>query len=149
MVARPAPNFPDALARSPQPLKFVPVDEHLALDDGSMHVDVYHVLGHLHMAEAVFAYIPERRILLEGDFTTFNWDYNWWGRRVSRQRRALRARSRDQHPGARQGDDFQGDHRDDREAGRDREEVLRDEREGGRLSCGVSGAVLARRGALT
>jgi len=79
MVARPAPNFPDALARSPQPLKFVPVDEHLALDDGTMHVDVYHVLGHLHMAEAVFAYIPERRILLEGDFTTFNWDYNWWG----------------------------------------------------------------------
>ena len=79
MVARPAPNFPDALARNPQPLKFVPVDEHLALDDGTMRVDVYHVLGHLHMAEAVFAYIPERRILLEGDFTTFNWDYNWWG----------------------------------------------------------------------
>ena len=79
MVARPAPNFPDALARNPQPLKFVPVDEHLALDDGTMRVDVYHVLGHLHMAEAVFAYIPERRIFLEGDFTTFNWDYNWWG----------------------------------------------------------------------
>jgi hypothetical protein len=79
MVARPAPNFPDALARSPQPLKFVPVDEHLALDDGTMRVDVYHVLGHLHMAEALFAYVPERRIFLEGDFTTFNWDYNWWG----------------------------------------------------------------------
>ena len=43
MVARPAPNFPDALARNPQPLKFVPVDEHLALDDGTMRVDVYHV----------------------------------------------------------------------------------------------------------
>jgi hypothetical protein len=79
MIARPAPNFPDALARNPQPLKFVAVDEHLALDDGTMRVDVYHVLGHLHMAEAVFAYIPERRIFLEGDFTTFNWDYNWWG----------------------------------------------------------------------
>ena len=79
MVARPAPNFPDALARNPQPLKFVPVDEHLTLDDGTMRVDVYHVLGHLHMAEAVFAYIPERRIFLEGDFTAFNWDYNWWG----------------------------------------------------------------------
>jgi hypothetical protein len=79
MVARPAPNFPDALARNAQPLKFVPVDEHLALDDGTMRVDVYHVLGHLHMTEAVFAYVPERRIFLEGDFTTFNWDYNWWG----------------------------------------------------------------------
>ncbi len=60
MVARPAPNFPDALARNPQPLKFLPVDDHLALDDGTMRVDVYHAVGHLHMAEAVFAYIPAR-----------------------------------------------------------------------------------------
>jgi glyoxylase-like metal-dependent hydrolase (beta-lactamase superfamily II) len=79
MVARPAPNFPDALARNPQPLKFVPVDDHLVLDDGTMRVDVYHAVGHLHMAEAVFAYIPGPRIFLEGDFTTYNWEWNWWG----------------------------------------------------------------------
>jgi glyoxylase-like metal-dependent hydrolase (beta-lactamase superfamily II) len=79
MVARPAPNFPDALARNPQPLKFLPVDEHLALDDGTMRVDVYHAVGHLHMAEAVFAYIPGPRIFLEGDFTTHDWDWHWWG----------------------------------------------------------------------
>jgi len=79
MVARPAPNFPDTLARNPQPLKFLPVDEHLALDDGTMRVDVYHAVGHLHMAEAVFAYIPGPRIFLEGDFTTHDWDWNWWG----------------------------------------------------------------------
>jgi glyoxylase-like metal-dependent hydrolase (beta-lactamase superfamily II) len=79
MVARPAPNFPDALALNPQPLKFMPVDEHLALDDGTMRVDVYHAVGHLHMAEAVFAYIPGPRIFLEGDFTTYDWDWNWWG----------------------------------------------------------------------
>jgi glyoxylase-like metal-dependent hydrolase (beta-lactamase superfamily II) len=79
MVARPAPNFPDALARNPQPLKFVPVDEVLTLDDGTMRVDVYHVVGHLHMAEAVFAYVPGPRIFLEGDFTTYDWDWNWWG----------------------------------------------------------------------
>jgi glyoxylase-like metal-dependent hydrolase (beta-lactamase superfamily II) len=79
MVARPAPNFPDALARNPQPLKFMPVDEQLTLDDGTMRVDVYHVVGHLHMAEAVFAYIPGPRIFLEGDFTTHDWDWNWWG----------------------------------------------------------------------
>jgi glyoxylase-like metal-dependent hydrolase (beta-lactamase superfamily II) len=79
MVARPAPSFPDALARNPQPLKFVPVDEHLALDDGTMRVDVYHAVGHLHMAEAVFAYVPGPRIFLEGDFTTYDWDWNWWG----------------------------------------------------------------------
>jgi glyoxylase-like metal-dependent hydrolase (beta-lactamase superfamily II) len=79
MVARPAPNFPDALARNPQPLKFMPVDEHLALDDGTMRVDVYHAVGHLHMAEAVFAYVPGPRIFLEGDFTTHDWDWHWWG----------------------------------------------------------------------
>jgi glyoxylase-like metal-dependent hydrolase (beta-lactamase superfamily II) len=79
MVARPAPTFPDALARNPKPLKFLPVDEHLALDDGTMRVDVYHAVGHLHMAEAVFAYIPGPRIFLEGDFTTHDWDWNWWG----------------------------------------------------------------------
>ena len=79
MVARPAPNFPDQLARNPQPLKFLPVDEQLTLDDGTMRVDVYHAVGHLHMAEAVFAYIPGPRIFLEGDFTTHDWDWNWWG----------------------------------------------------------------------
>jgi glyoxylase-like metal-dependent hydrolase (beta-lactamase superfamily II) len=79
MITRPAPNFPDALARNPQPLKFVPVDDQLTLDDGTMRVDVYHAVGHLHMAEAVFAYIPGPRILLEGDFTTHDWDWNWWG----------------------------------------------------------------------
>jgi glyoxylase-like metal-dependent hydrolase (beta-lactamase superfamily II) len=79
MVARPAPNFPDALARNPQPLKFVPVDEHLVLEDSSMRVDVYHALGHLHMAEAVFAFVPGPRIFLEGDFTTFDWQWHWWG----------------------------------------------------------------------
>jgi glyoxylase-like metal-dependent hydrolase (beta-lactamase superfamily II) len=79
MVARPAPNFPDALARNPQPLKFVPVDEHLILQDAVARVDVYHAVGHLHMAEAVFAYVPEHRMFLEGDFTTFNWDWHWWG----------------------------------------------------------------------
>jgi glyoxylase-like metal-dependent hydrolase (beta-lactamase superfamily II) len=79
MVARAAPNFPDALARNPQLLKFVPVDEQLTLDDGTMRVDVYHAVGHLHMAEAVVAYIPGPRIFLEGDFTTHDWDWNWWG----------------------------------------------------------------------
>lgn len=79
MVARPAPNFPDALARNPRPLEFVPVDEHLVLEDGSMRVDVYHAVGHLHMAEAVFAYVPRHRIFLEGDFTTFDWEWHWWG----------------------------------------------------------------------
>jgi len=79
MVARPAPNFPDALARNPEELKFVPVDDQLTLDDGTMRVDVYRAIGHLHMAEAVVGYIPGPRIFMEGDFTTYDWDWNWWG----------------------------------------------------------------------
>jgi glyoxylase-like metal-dependent hydrolase (beta-lactamase superfamily II) len=79
MVARPAPRFPDALALNPQPLKFMPVDGRLVLDDGTMRVEVYHAVGHLHMANAVVAYIPEHRIFLEGDFTTHDWDWHWWG----------------------------------------------------------------------
>jgi glyoxylase-like metal-dependent hydrolase (beta-lactamase superfamily II) len=79
MVSRPAPNFPDALARNPQRLDFVPVDEHLVLEDGTNRVDVYHVVGHAHMANGVFAYAPRQRVFMEGDFTTYNWDFHWWG----------------------------------------------------------------------
>ena len=79
MVSRPAPNFPDALARNPRRLEFVPVDEHLVLEDETMRVDIYHAIGHLHMADGVFGYIPQHRIFMEGDFTTFNWEWHWWG----------------------------------------------------------------------
>ena len=79
MVSRPAPNFPDALARNPQPLKFVPVDEHLVLEDSMRRVDVYRVVGHLHMADAVFAYVPEARVLMQGDMFVTQWDWTWWG----------------------------------------------------------------------
>ena len=79
MVARPAPRYPDLLARNPLPLNFIPVDERLVLEDGTARVDVFHAIGHLHMANAVIAWIPERRILLEGDFSTVDWDWHWWG----------------------------------------------------------------------
>lgn len=79
MVARPAPRFPDLLAREPQPLRFMPVDERLVLEDDTARVEVLHAIGHLHMANAVIAWIPEHRFLLEGDFTTVDWDWHWWG----------------------------------------------------------------------
>ena len=79
MTSRPAPNYPDALAMNPRRLDFVPVDEYLVLEDATMRLDVYHAIGHAHMANAVFAYVPEHRIFMEGDFTTFNWDWHWWG----------------------------------------------------------------------
>jgi hypothetical protein len=31
------------------------------------------------MANAVIVHVPASRLLIEGDLTTQNWDYNWWG----------------------------------------------------------------------
>ncbi len=79
MVARPARLFPDALGKNPKPLKFMPVDDHLKLKDATNEVDIYHLVGNYHMADAVIVHVPASRLLVEGDLTTQNWDYNWWG----------------------------------------------------------------------
>jgi glyoxylase-like metal-dependent hydrolase (beta-lactamase superfamily II) len=79
MTSRPTPNFPDALGRNPKPLKFVPVDDHLQLRDATMTVDVYHVIANNHMADAVLAYIPEHKAMIEGDIATAAEDLQWWG----------------------------------------------------------------------
>lgn len=65
MTSRPTPNFPDALGRNPKPLEFIPVDDHLQLRDATMTVDIYHVIANNHMADAVFAYIPEHKAMIE------------------------------------------------------------------------------------
>ena len=79
MTSRPAPNFPDDLARSPKPLRFTPVDDHLRLQDNAMTLDVYHVIANNHMADAVFAYMPEHRIMIDADLATAAEDLQWWG----------------------------------------------------------------------
>jgi flavorubredoxin len=77
-VARPAVRFPDELARHPQPLKFMPVDEHLVLEDSKHRLDVYHAVGDFHMSDALIAYLPKEKIIMEGDFTDESWAFNWW-----------------------------------------------------------------------
>ena len=77
-VQRSAINFPDALARNPQPLKFLPVDDVLVLEDSLRRMEIYQVVGHAHMGNAVFAYLPEERILMEGDLGDVNWEWHWW-----------------------------------------------------------------------
>jgi glyoxylase-like metal-dependent hydrolase (beta-lactamase superfamily II) len=79
MVARPARLFPDALGRAPKPLKFIPVDDHLKLKDSTNEVDIYHVVGNYHMADAVIVHVPAANVLVEADLTTQEWDFNWWG----------------------------------------------------------------------
>jgi len=78
MIERPASVYPDDLAKSPHPLDFVPVDEHLALQDRTNHLDIYHVLDHTHMANGVLAYLPQQRVLMEGDLGDEAWSWHWW-----------------------------------------------------------------------
>jgi glyoxylase-like metal-dependent hydrolase (beta-lactamase superfamily II) len=79
MASRRAPNFPDDLERNFQPLKFTPVDDHLQLKDASMTVDIYHVIANNHLADGVFAYIPEHKIYIEADVLTAAEELQWWG----------------------------------------------------------------------
>lgn len=79
MVERPATRFPDALARNPQPLRFTPVDEQLVLEDASRRLEIYRVIEHAHMPDAVFAYLPTERIMLEGDLGDTTWHFHFWG----------------------------------------------------------------------
>ena len=56
MVERPAVHYPDALARSPHPLVFTPVDDQLVLEDRTRRLEIYRVVEHSHMPDAVFAF---------------------------------------------------------------------------------------------
>ena len=76
MAARPATLFPDALGRNPKPLKFMPVDDHLKFKASTNEIDSYHLVGDYHMADGVIVHVPASRLLVEGDLTTRNWDYN-------------------------------------------------------------------------
>ena len=71
-------NFPDALAENPMPLKFLPVDDVLVLEDSMQRLEIYQVVGHSHMGNAVFAYLPEEKIIMEGDLGDVNWQWHWW-----------------------------------------------------------------------
>ncbi|MEO8308501.1 MAG: MBL fold metallo-hydrolase [Pseudomonadota bacterium] len=83
MIARPAIVYPDELAKSPHPLVFTPVDERLVLEDKTQRLEIYHVLAHSHMANAVFAYLPAARIMMEGDFGDAEWTWHWWANALS------------------------------------------------------------------
>ena len=79
MASRRAPNFPDDLERNFQPLKFIPVDDHLQLKDEKMTVDIYHVIANSHLADGVFAYIPQYKFYIEADVLTAAEELQWWG----------------------------------------------------------------------
>lgn len=79
MVTRPAIYYPDALAKNPHALVFTPVDDKLVLEDRTRRLEIYHVVDHSHMPDAVFAYLPKERITMEGDFGDETWQLHFWG----------------------------------------------------------------------
>jgi glyoxylase-like metal-dependent hydrolase (beta-lactamase superfamily II) len=78
MATHPAPDYPDELALHPKPLKFIPVDDHLRLSDPTMTVDVYWARTNSHMADGLFAYAPEQKVMAEADIATAAFDYQFW-----------------------------------------------------------------------
>jgi glyoxylase-like metal-dependent hydrolase (beta-lactamase superfamily II) len=78
MVAHTAPDFPDDLARSPKPLKFTAVDEHLRLSDDTQTLDIYWARNNGHMADVLVGYIASERLLMEGDLVTAAFDWQHW-----------------------------------------------------------------------
>ncbi len=54
----------------------------------TQRLEIYHVLGHSHMANAVFAYVPAARIMMEGDLGDAEWTWHWWAERARCESRA-------------------------------------------------------------
>jgi glyoxylase-like metal-dependent hydrolase (beta-lactamase superfamily II) len=80
LARRPVEAFPDALSRNPQPLRIRAVDDHLRLSDASLTVDLYRMVANGHMAHGLMAYVPEHRLLIQGDLFDMNWEVYFWGR---------------------------------------------------------------------
>ncbi len=79
LARRKVEAFPDALSRNPKPLQTRAVDDHLRLSDSKLTVDVYRVVSNGHMAHGLLAYVPEHRLLIQGDLFDLNWEVYFWG----------------------------------------------------------------------
>jgi len=79
LMARPVTHFPDALSRKPRALTTVPVDDHLQLKDKKLTVEVYKVVSNNHMAHGLMAYLPQYKLLIQGDLFDRGWEVYFWG----------------------------------------------------------------------
>ena len=79
LVSRPAKLAPDALASKPRPIRIRTVDDHLAMKDASMAIDIYRVVANSHMADGLMVYVPRDRLLVQGDLFDVSWEVYWWG----------------------------------------------------------------------
>jgi glyoxylase-like metal-dependent hydrolase (beta-lactamase superfamily II) len=71
--------FPDALSRNPREIRTRGVDDHLRLSDNKLTVDLYRVVSNGHMSQGLLAYLPEHRLLIQGDLFDVNWEVYFWG----------------------------------------------------------------------
>lgn len=79
MASRPAPNFGDlVLLPDGGSMDFIPVDGHLRLQDDTMTLDIYAVVKHNHMANAIFAYAPDSQTFIEADLATPANQFSFW-----------------------------------------------------------------------
>jgi glyoxylase-like metal-dependent hydrolase (beta-lactamase superfamily II) len=78
MAERSAPDFPDDLARNPQQFASIEMDEHLRLEDHTRTLDLYWGRNNGHMADIVFGYVPEHKLMMEGDMVTAAYDWAHW-----------------------------------------------------------------------
>jgi hypothetical protein len=82
LVARPHTIVPDALAKNPQPLKLVTVDDMMAMKDAAMEVQLYHLRDNPREGTNLFAYVPRDRTLVQADLYDSTWMYHFWGENV-------------------------------------------------------------------
>ena len=92
LVARPHTIVPDALAQTPKPMMLQLVDDTLTLADGSMEVQLYHLLDNPREGTNLFAYAPRERMLVQADLYDSTWLQHLWGENVLEniERRKLR-----------------------------------------------------------
>lgn len=77
-ISRAAPDYPDDLARFPQPFKTRVMGDHLRLQDSTQTLDLYWGRSNGHMADVVFAYAPEQKVMMEGDLVTAAYEWQNW-----------------------------------------------------------------------
>jgi len=82
LLARPHTIVPDALQKNPRPAMFQFVDDQLTLKDGSMEVQLYHLLDNPREGTNLFAYVPRERLLVQADLYDATWQQHPWGENV-------------------------------------------------------------------
>jgi hypothetical protein len=82
LIARPHTIVPDALAKAPQPLKLVTVDDAMTMKDAAMEVQLYHLRDNPREGTNLFAYVPRDRILVQADLYDSTWQFHHWGENV-------------------------------------------------------------------